>query len=579
MDSYTEVVQNSEGQPVQNAQVYVFLAGTLGATSAVVYSDDGSTVITQPILSDANGRFLFYAANGRYDLRISKPNAADEWVYNEQIYDMSESGAPWFDVTDVAYGAKGDGVTDDSAAVQAAATAASAASGVLYFPPGATFLINSTVALGSNTTLKGKGVIKSGITGTGHVAGFLFYATELSGIVFDGLIINGNAQTSAYNGTAYPGILGCFSSDNVVVKDCHVYDSDGDCLYFGLTSGAAQNTNIRVHDNLLENARRDGIALTCGIGVEITNNRILETYGIGIDIEPNAGETVDRLLVQGNYVYASRDDDGDGPNWSRGLDITTQDGTIGAADVIGNHFELELDSGDLDATSTNRAQLVYCHAIDGPLTYKGNTAQTNALSDAGVNHIGVVTMGASTYPVGNLHMAGNTIFRPETSPVNADGEGFAITSALVLRECDGAKISGDSISGSFDIGLYIRDCDSVSVDIDIRNTADGVSTSVEAAVKIDGSTDILLTGHLEAEDNTIVPSDVDGLHVSGATLKKSDAAKYHLYNHTAASDHFSIVACAADDVTGTWPTSVAAENDDGNAVANLLQNTVYDLGL
>lgn len=66
--------------------------------------------------------------------------------------------APLFDVRQ--YGAKGDGVTDDTAAIQAALDAAKAAGGgTVYVRPG-TYMVAATatrISIGSNTTLMGAG--------------------------------------------------------------------------------------------------------------------------------------------------------------------------------------------------------------------------------------------------------------------------------------------------------------------------------------------------------------------------------------------------------------------------------------
>lgn len=53
------------------------------------------------------------------------------------------------------YGAKGDGVTDDTAALQAAATAA--AGGTLFIPQG-TYLISASIQISANTTVAGIGI-------------------------------------------------------------------------------------------------------------------------------------------------------------------------------------------------------------------------------------------------------------------------------------------------------------------------------------------------------------------------------------------------------------------------------------
>jgi hypothetical protein len=64
---------------------------------------------------------------------------------------------PIFAVKDSAYGAKGDGATDDATAINAAITAAAAAGGVVYFAPG-TYIVGSTLTLKSKVRLEGAGI-------------------------------------------------------------------------------------------------------------------------------------------------------------------------------------------------------------------------------------------------------------------------------------------------------------------------------------------------------------------------------------------------------------------------------------
>ena len=72
MKKYIDVVFDRNGSPIVNVQVRVKIAGT--STDAVIYSDNGITTKSNPVLTDANGGFSFYVEDGRYDLYFSGSN-------------------------------------------------------------------------------------------------------------------------------------------------------------------------------------------------------------------------------------------------------------------------------------------------------------------------------------------------------------------------------------------------------------------------------------------------------------------------------------------------------------------------
>lgn len=89
MRRYEDVVQSTQGLALAGASVNVYLAG--GTTPATIYSDDGSTVTSNPLTTDANGRFGFYVADGKYDLRVSGTGITTYTYSNIEIADITET--------------------------------------------------------------------------------------------------------------------------------------------------------------------------------------------------------------------------------------------------------------------------------------------------------------------------------------------------------------------------------------------------------------------------------------------------------------------------------------------------------
>lgn len=69
MQKYFDTVANRTGDAIVGANVAVT---TQGALPALLYTDNAGTLLGSPLITDANGYFEFYAADGRYNITITK---------------------------------------------------------------------------------------------------------------------------------------------------------------------------------------------------------------------------------------------------------------------------------------------------------------------------------------------------------------------------------------------------------------------------------------------------------------------------------------------------------------------------
>jgi len=91
----------------------------------------------------------------------------DLWLATQGAIDwgIQAAAAPYFVVTDQAYGALGDGFTDDTAAIEAAIAAAAHDGGIVFFP-GGSYRITSPIVVAGNVSLLGAPNASIGIHNT-----------------------------------------------------------------------------------------------------------------------------------------------------------------------------------------------------------------------------------------------------------------------------------------------------------------------------------------------------------------------------------------------------------------------------
>jgi hypothetical protein len=189
---YTRLL--TTGAPVASAAITVYDVGTLNLST--IYDDDGSppTAKANPFTADANGYFHFYAVDGRYDVQISGGAIPTPYTWGDVALRHGQNTVPipeyaigslpaagtsgrlarvtddvrgvWQDqgeqwvslsgqvVNAREFNAKGDGSTDDTAALQAAVDAAIANEGRLFIPPG-DYLISAQIDIDGPIHIEG----------------------------------------------------------------------------------------------------------------------------------------------------------------------------------------------------------------------------------------------------------------------------------------------------------------------------------------------------------------------------------------------------------------------------------------
>lgn len=251
-------------QPVE-----IVVGGTLPRSGWVQPVDIVGTGVSMAIgglvAGGTPGSVLFVDAVGN----LGQNNAAFFWDITNlilKVKNVQVSGSsPWADVK--AYGAVGNGIADDTAAINAAITAVSANGGKVFFPVG-TYLITSKISVPASVELRGvnpnASVIKKGYNGA------MFDLAGFAGMV--SLKIDGNNGAFTGNGAEISGA----TSPSQYIDRCYFLNFTGNagnyCVEYTVLNAGSQSYII---NSLLTTTIAGNVAVKYPTALEVGNPRAI----------------------------------------------------------------------------------------------------------------------------------------------------------------------------------------------------------------------------------------------------------------------------------------------------------------
>lgn len=211
-------------------------------------------------------------------------------------------------------GAVGDGIADDTAAIQAAVNTYDA----VFFPSG-TYKVSSAVTLNANNTVFGEGdgsVIL--YTGTAATQGAFFVNSGSSSAYVDNVTICDLkllGEVVSLGFSEFVHLISLNGVRNCVIERCTVEGFRGDGIYIGSGDVAGQerhNINVTIRDCVIDGINKDnrnGISVIDCNGLNIDNNYITRTTRPSmpgaIDIEPDANvfHVIKDISIRNNKIF------------------------------------------------------------------------------------------------------------------------------------------------------------------------------------------------------------------------------------------------------------------------------------
>ncbi|MCP2041638.1 parallel beta-helix repeat protein/VCBS repeat-containing protein [Neisseria sp. HSC-16F19] len=301
----TATVSDGNGVPGKiNYQWYAdgqAISGAIAAKYTLAPTDAGKTITVKATFTDKDG----YAEN--------PASQATEQIAKAPVGVYVPAAATDFVANVKDYGAKGDGKTDDTKAIQAAVDAVVAKGGGIVDIPAGTFAVDAlqSIRLGSNVIVRmGDDTVVKVIPNDAHrYAVFNLNKVDNTHII-GGTIVGDRDEHTGSGGEWGMGVR-VLDSSKVVIEGVTVKKMWGDGIYLGQGSTrASQNEDITIYQVTADHNRRQGISVVHGKGIKILNSEFKNTDGTdpraGIDLEPNEGQQVRDVEISGNVFGNNR---------------------------------------------------------------------------------------------------------------------------------------------------------------------------------------------------------------------------------------------------------------------------------
>ncbi|AKM82523.1 TPA: hypothetical protein DD449_01740 [Candidatus Berkelbacteria bacterium] len=484
------------------------------------------------------------------------------------------------------YGAKGDGITDDTAAIQKAVNSVN----FVYFP-GGIYKVSYPITLRSNVRVHGASASSTHIKQAFNTSDsnksseeniFVVrgnYPNFITNVTVDNFTFDGIAGTDSIIGTALDVIDGrniVFSGNTVnnmnlfssgVHYPINVWDGTSDpARTAGLTNDLQLNYNISVINNtgaITTKSPNRGLAIGIKYSrtVQVSNNR-LTNYNEGLtwwggDANPSRGGKVgnprwvknltiknnnvkntwagiwgsmgDGILVDSNYVERCDDVCLDAEGSNNVTFSNNQAKNAGYAVLATWHFSNNVNfvkntvTQDGSYYKGDKGRNLYSHSNDTNLVGNINIKlESNSLNYTGADGIGYVTKSASRTFKANLNYLKNVVFKFDQN----NSCGFLLTSNtfdLTKNIGNESVIYADKVWPDGASAI----CNAV-----VQNNQ--IKSSVNQSSALAGI-DISATGYNTTTDNTISGNSIAGfaksIHIYGNSGNIGIIEKFHILNN------------------------------------------------
>jgi hypothetical protein len=308
-----------------------------------------------------------------------------------------------------AFGAKGDGVADDTRAIQAAINHANAGEKI-YFPPGIYDVSNFVVKNRSGLSFTGDG--RQSMIRQKSGAARMATIEASSDIAITNLAFDANGIVS-YGGVVFYAVKGVRIENNIFIDRAAKPIGSTDRYSFVFGRGSVPSQDVKILNNMIEdlqlevdhaqrvlidrNTVKRAIA-TAGIGIftvgdkaiaedyQITNNTILDPPGaglsVGLDPPTDSHCIFRRITMAGNQVVRTK-------TAGYGIRIGTPNNSIKTTGNVFEDIEIKNNRFKIEGGAPQPAQVIFANSspqvgiIFTRLAIIGNQIENTGLSHKG----------------------------------------------------------------------------------------------------------------------------------------------------------------------------------------------------